>query len=348
MDYKAIIEQLDDEKIKQLLDKLGIPFEDKGDYLIMPTACHNEDLTDASWKLYYYKNNHLFMCYTECGTMSVFKFLKFFYETRNIEYNWYDDVYKVIIDCSNFKEREGFVKPYHSLKDKFGNKRKEKELPVYSENVLDCFVKSYPVEWLEDGISKAAMDKFDIRFSISQNKIVIPHYDINGRLVGIRGRALDEWEIENVGKYLPLQIEGIWYKHPLSMNLYGLYENQENIKKHKICYVFEAEKSVLQLENFGLPHCGVAVCGSNFNKFQLNLLLKHCAPTEIVICFDKEELPGQDKYFNKLYSIGKKYQNYCNFSFVYDRKNLLDMKDSPTDKGEEIFKQLLERRIQVK
>lgn len=348
MDYKAIIEQLDDEKIKQLLDKLGIPFEDKGDYLIMPTACHNEDLTDASWKLYYYKNNHLFMCYTECGTMSVFKFLKFFYETRNIEYNWYDDVYKVIIDCSNFKEREGFVKPYHSLKDKFGNKRKEKELPVYSENVLDCFVKSYPVEWLEDGISKAAMDKFDIRFSISQNKIVIPHYDINGRLVGIRGRALDEWEIENVGKYLPLQIEGIWYKHPLSMNLYGLYENQENIRKHKICYVFEAEKSVLQLENFGLPHCGVAVCGSNFNKFQLNLLLQHCAPTEIVICFDKEELPGQDKYFNKLYSIGKKYQNYCNFSFVYDRKNLLDMKDSPTDKGEEIFKQLLERRIQVK
>lgn len=348
MDYKAIIEQLDDEKIKQLLDKLGIPFEDKGDYLIMPTACHNEDLTDASWKLYYYKNNHLFMCYTECGTMSVFKFLKFFYETRNIEYNWYDDVYKVIIDCSNFKEREGFVKPYHSLKDKFGNKRKEKELPIYSENVLDCFVKSYPVEWLEDGISKAAMDKFDIRFSISQNKIVIPHYDINGRLVGIRGRALDEWEIENVGKYLPLQIEGIWYKHPLSMNLYGLYENQENIRKHKICYVFEAEKSVLQLENFGLSHCGVAVCGSNFNKFQLNLLLKHCAPTEIVICFDKEELPGQDKYFNKLYSIGKKYQNYCNFSFVYDRKNLLDMKDSPTDKGEEIFKQLLERRIQVK
>lgn len=348
MDYKAIIEQLDDEKIKQLLDKLGIPFEDKGDYLIMPTVCHNEDLTEASWKLYYYKNNHLFMCYTECGTMSVFKFLKYFYETRNIDYNWYDDVYRVIIDCSNFRERDSFIKPYHSLKEKFGNKRKEKELPVYSENVMDCFVKTYPVEWLNDGITKNAMDKFNIRFSISQNKIVIPHYDINGRLIGIRGRALNEWEIENVGKYLPLQVEGIWYKHPLSMNLYGLYENQENIRKHKICYLYEAEKSVLQSENFDMPNCGVAVCGSNFNKFQLNLLLKYCAPAEIVVCFDKEELPGQDKYFNKLYNIGKKYQNYCNFSFIYDRKNLLEMKDSPTDKGEKVFRELLERRIRVK
>lgn len=97
-----------------------------------------------------------------------------------------------------------------------------------------------------------------------------------------------------------------------------------------------------------MPNCGVAVCGSQFNKYQLNLLLKYCQPREIVICFDNEEEPNSDKYFNKLWAIGKKYQQYCNFSFIYDRKGLTKLKDSPSDHGEEIFKQLLERKVHIK
>ena len=75
------------------------------------------------------------------------------------------------------------------------------------------------------------MDKFNIRYSTTQNKIIIPHYNADGQLVGIRGRALNEWEVENVGKYMPVQIEGKWYSHPLSLNLYGLNFNKEDIKK---------------------------------------------------------------------------------------------------------------------
>ena len=71
-------------------------------------------------------------------------------------------------------------------------------------------------------------------------------------------------------------------------------------------------------------------------------------PHEIVICFDKEEKPGSDIYFNKLYDIGKKYQTYADFSFIYDMENLLDMKDSPTDKGEDIFWDLYRKRVKVK
>ena len=55
------------------------------------------------------------------------------------------------------------------------------------------------------------MDKFDIRYSISQNRIIIPHRDVHGRLVGVRCRVLNEWEVENLGKYMPVQIENIWY-----------------------------------------------------------------------------------------------------------------------------------------
>ena len=348
MNYEELLENLDEDKIKQLLDKLDIPWQDKGSHLICKTACHNIDLDEASWKLYYYKNNKFFYCYSSCQGMSIFKFLKHYYETRQIEYDWYQDIYEVVRDCSNFKGVDGFVvEKYKSLRDCYEIRRKEKQLPQYSSNVLDCFVKLYPQEWLDDGITEQAMDKFNISYSISQNKIIIPHYDIDGRLVGIRGRALNDWEIENVGKYTPIKIEQTWYKHPLSMNLYGLNKTFMDIRRNGICYLFESEKSVMQMDSFNMPNCSAAVCGSNFNKYQLNILMKFCAPSEVVICFDKEELPGEEKYFNKLWNICQKYKQYFNFSFIYDRYGFLGMKDSPTDRGEEVFKKLLEKRVRV-
>ena len=350
MDYQAIVEGITIDKVKQLLFKLGAKeVIDKGNYLITNTICHNVDAEDASLKLYYYDNYKVFVCYSNCQTMSIFKFMKHYYEERGIEYDWVSDIYNVILDCSNFHPGEGFDVPrYESLRSKYGRVKKEVELPAYNEGALGTFVKHYPPEWLRDGISAAAMDKFGICYSISQNKIIIPHRDVNGRLVGIRGRALNEWEVENIGKYMPVRLEQTWYKHPLSMNLYGLYENQENIKKSGVCYVFESEKSVLQFESFSGPNCAVAVCGSQFNKYQLNILLKTCSPNEIVLCFDSEEVGDDTKYFDKLWAICQKYKNYTNFSFIYDRQRLLGLKDSPSDKGEEVFRKLIEKRTKVR
>ena len=350
MDYEEIISNLDVDSVISMMEKLGADrHSDRGAYVVFPTICHNIDASEASMKLYFYKDTKLFVCYTECGNMSIFKFLKHYYETRQIEYDWYQDIYEVVRDCSNFKGVDGFVvEKYKSLRDRYEVKRKEKELPQYMPHVLDCFVQTYPQEWLDDGISKKTMDRFNISYSISQNKIIIPHYDILGRLVGIRGRALNDWEVENIGKYAPIQVEGIWYKHPLSMNLYGLDRTFMDIRRNGVCYLFESEKSVLQMDDFSIPNCSAAVCGSNFNKYQLNILMKFCAPSEIVICFDKEELPGEEKYFNKLWNICQKYKQYCNFSFIYDREGLLNLKDSPTDKGEEVFLQLLKKRVRVK
>jgi hypothetical protein len=46
---------------------------------------------------------------------------------------------------------------------------------------MDCFVEYNHPLWLRENISPEAMRQFDIKFSISQNKIIIPHYDINGK-----------------------------------------------------------------------------------------------------------------------------------------------------------------------
>ena len=348
IDYKKIIEDLDVEKIKLLLEKLEIPYQENESYLLMPTACHNEDIDSASWKLYYYKNNHFFYCYTSCLGMSIFKFLKNYYEARSIDYDWYQDIYQVILNCSNYHQSFDFApKKYESIRNLY-TLQEIQELPTYPNGLINCFIKAYPVEWLKDGITKESMDKFNIRYSPTQNKIIIPHYNVDGELVGIRGRALNEWEIENVGKYMPVQIEGKWYSHPLSLNLYGLNWTKENIKRSGICFLGEGEKFCLQMEGWDTPNCSAAVCGSNFNKHALKLLLKTARPQEIVICFDKEEKEGSEEYFDKLWSIGKKYQNYCDFSFIYDRENLLDMKDSPTDKGSETFWKLYRKRVKIK
>ena len=347
IDYQEIIEQLDDNKVKSMLDRFEIPYEDRGNYLIMPTVCHHSSVDEASWKLYYYKNTHIFQCYTEEGAMSIFTFLKNYYETRSIVYDWYADIYEVVRGCSHFGSEKVTVNAYRSVRDRYMPQKDRRELPAYPEGILNIFTKYYPVEWLKDGISKAAMDKYNIRFSPTQNKIIIPHYDAAGRLIGIRGRALNQWEIENVGKYMPVQIEGKWYSHPLSLNLYGLNFNKENIKNNGIAYLVEAEKSVLQIESFNIPNCAVAVCGSQLNKYALDILVRACHPREIVICFDQEEELGKQDYFDKLYNLCCKYKVYSNFSFIYDKEKLLRLKDSPSDRGEEVFLKLLEKRTKV-
>ena len=347
IDYQSIIEELDDNKVQRLLDKLNIPYQDKGDFLLLPTCCHHHLDEDMSWKLYYYKNTHIFHCFTNDGSQSIFTFLKNFYTAQDYDYDWYTDIYELVLGCPYFGEQEYNPNAYKSIRDNYALRKERKELPSYPKEVMESFVQYYPIEWLNDGISKEAMDKFGIRFSPSQNKIIIPHYDVGGRLIGIRGRALNEEDIENWGKYMPVQIEGKWYSHPLSLNLYGLNKTKENIKATGIAYLFEAEKSVLQMESFSIPNCATAVCGNKLNKYALDILVRTCHPKEIVICFDKEELPHESKYFNHLYELCKKYSVYSDFSFIYDKSNLLNLKDSPTDKGEEVFLKLLKGRVKM-
>ena len=72
-----IIESITLEDVKNFLESLGVTqieiHEDKG-YLICPTICHNPIHEAESMKLYWYQNNKIFRCYTECSeAMSIFK-----------------------------------------------------------------------------------------------------------------------------------------------------------------------------------------------------------------------------------------------------------------------------------
>lgn len=242
-------------------------------------------------KLYYYDKSHLFHCYTECGeSFNIYGLIERRYSVLKKDFNIYH-IYLSLKNKFGFDDTDFFNESrYIRDKDKYKARRHDKvELQEFNEGALDSFIKYYTTEWLNDGISKESMDKFNILYSISQNRIIIPHYDVNGKLIGIRGRALNQEDIETFGKYMPIKLEKIWYTHPLSLNLYGLNKTKEAISNKKQAIVFEAEKSVLLMDGFyDKNNNSVAVCGSNFTNVQLKLLLKNCDINEIVIAFDKE------------------------------------------------------------
>ena len=243
INLQELRESLSEENIIKILTSLGAEnYEDRGSYIIFPTICHNPRDQEASMKLYYYKENYMFHCYTECSeSFDIFDLIKRVKQINNEEYDFYNIVYS-IADLSAFDIfSENNKEKYITNIDKF-KKQEEIVLKEYDKTVLEVFRFYRPIEWAREGISENIMKKFNISYYNYQNKIVIPHYDIEGRLIGIRGRTLEKDEEKLYGKYMPLKVENILYKHPLSFNLYGIYENKEDIKKYKTAIIFERRK----------------------------------------------------------------------------------------------------------
>lgn len=349
----SVIDSMKKDQVITLLKSLGATsIVDQGTHLILPTICHNPRESEKSPKLYYYFDSKLFSCYTECGhAFNIYELVRKVHEINDHAISFYE-AYNYVL---NYVGSNIYIEPpeIEFVNNRYVRKLSVEDLPAYNNNALSIFPIIPPTEWLNEGISAQAMKKFDIRLSAPKLKIIIPHYDLKGRLVGIRGRALDEYEIEHYGKYMPVKIENIFYTHHLSRNLYGAYVNQSAIRRTKKAVLFEGEKSCLKMTDFyGNDSIAVAVCGSNLHKIQVDILVKELGVSEIVIAFDKEydslHTAEAETYKYKLINLAKKFRNYANFSFIYDMENLLDPKDSPVDKGKEIYERLYNLRVKIR
>ena len=174
--------------------------------------------------------------------------------------------------------------------------------------------------------------------------------DINGKLIGIRGRTLIEDDAERYGKYRPLYINHILYNHPLSINLYHLNKTKDNIKKSGTAIIFESEKSTLLYESiYGAnKDISVACCGSSISNYQIELL-ESLGVKEVVIAFDRQFQEIGDKEFKHLTAnlakLHNRYKNEVQLSFIFDKKMITEYKASPIDCGPQIFLQLFKERI---
>lgn len=351
IDLKKVEQELTPERIIELVTGLGADrYEEKNDYIIFPTICHNEEASEAKMKLYYYKRNHKFHCYTDCGeNFNIYQLFEKRYELLGIEYDFYKDIVLKIVDGISFHQfQDGFGSKYKSLEDRYTRQETIVEIKPIKKSLLNIYSFYATVEWLNDGISEEAMKVFHILYDVIHNKIIIPHYDENDELIGIRGRALNDEDLV-YGKYMPVSIEGKMYAHPLGYNLYGLNMNKENIRKKKTAIIFEAEKSVLQYETmYGRENnIAVAVCGSSISYYQMQLLYD-LGVERVIVAFDSpsvinwEEL---DKHYNKLKKLCERFVYKCRMGFVIDYKNILGAKDSPTDLGKTAFEEIMKRPI---
>jgi len=347
INFQEIKKELTVEQVIELVLSLGAEtYENKGKYIIFPTICHNPRDHDKSMKLYYYPETSLFRCYTECDeSFDIFDLWQRVEKINGNNKNLFQIVEEISqkfnLDIDNFEKTLSYKKP---LLKKFSIISYEYE-PIRN-SILNFFEDRRIKMWEKEGINYESIRKYNIRFYQYRNQIIIPHFSIDNSLIGIRVRNIEKEDIE-YGKYVPLSLGGKLYSHPLSFNLYGLNISKDNIKREGIVYVFEGEKSCLQFQsNYPNINCSVSVCGSSFNKFQLMLLKKNCNVKEVVICFDRqfETKEEEEKYYNKLYDLCKKYNHYCTMSFIFDEKKLLKYKNSPIDQGKEIFEKLVSER----
>lgn len=362
------------DQVEDFIAELGGEPHRQGEVLLCRTICHG----GSSHKLYYYDNTKLFRCYTDCGG-EAFDLYQLTQKVKSREEpkvrytkegeQYYDDwnlpecielVAKYFGFSANEISDDFHVDSTANWKilqnyDRISNislSTQTVELKTYDDAILQNLPRPQITPWLKEGIIQEVMDRRNICFDPKNYGIVIPHYDINGRLIGIRERCLITEEAAIKGKYRPAYLNKQLYNHPLSFNLYNLNNSKDNIKRMKKAFVFEGEKSpMLYASYFGEENdISVACCGSSFIQYQAKLLIEAGAE-EIIICYDKQFQKVGDDEFKKLVqnlkNIHKKYGHFVTISFLFDKENLLGYKSSPIDHGPQVFMELFKRRVNL-
>lgn len=360
-DKDKLKESLDVEQIYDLLDVWGGEPEYIDGGLLSQTICHNQP-GEGSRKLYYYENTRLFHCYTGCiePTFDIFELaIRVAHNQRDLEWELYDAM-DYVASYFGIEGEEDGREEKQELADweifarhsKLSPEKKQEfvELPAYNPVILTRFLYPRIQDWEREGILPQVSRRNLIGYYPGKEQITIPHFDINGRLIGIRGRALSIDEAERYGKYRPLIVGKQMYNHPLSMNLYNLNNSKENIRQAKIAIVFEGEKSCLQYQSYyGRENdISVACCGSSVSRFHIELL-RRLGVREIVLAFDRQFQEIGDDEFKRLKSkiihLYERYNNIVKITAIFDKNMILPYKASPTDCGMQVFEKLLLERI---
>ena len=363
-DKQEIKESLSIENIYDLLQDWGGEPEYCPTGIIARTICHNPLNDIASRKLYYYENTGLFRCYTGCEN-SVFDIFELVIKVMDLQHHIvYDlnDAVRWIAGKFGMSGKEEEMPDNEELEDWkiFANYSRIQDirpgaleiiLKEYDDNILTKFDYSLKIKpWLNEGITQQVLDHAEIGYYLGGDQITIPHFDKDGRFIGLRGRRMSKEECELYGKYTPLIVNKHQYNHPLGMNLYNFNNSRCVIPKVKKAVIFEGEKSCLLYQSyFGFDNdISVACCGSSVSSHQMDLLLSAGAQ-EVIIAFDRQfQEIGDDEFKRlkkKLLTIYEKYKNYVLISFIFDKNMITEYKDSPIDKGPDIFKKLFKERI---
>lgn len=250
----------------------------------------------------------------------------------------YKEIINTIKTITN-KKINGHHKKEVGIFDDFFNdiylpQQEDEDEIIYDPSILDQYSKyKWNVKFLRDGILPCSQYKFHVGYDENSNRISVPWFNESGELIGIIGR-IDSDEPTNY-KYLPIVA---FEKHK---NLYGLHQNKEYIKESKKAYIFEAEKSVLQCDTFGV-HNTVGLGGNSISKIQVEMLLRlgvECFIISLDEGLDIEIIKKNIKTIKDCCFM----RDDVKIGVILDKENKYMKKGSkvsPSDQGKEIFLKL--------
>lgn len=199
---------------------------------------------------------------------------------------------------------------------------------VLPEEILDYYHLIPYQGWIDEGIDWETQYEFEVGFDLESARVIFPIRNSNGELIGVKGRTV----IDDERKYL--------YLHECNKNieLFNYHRALPYIKEKRQVIVFEGAKSVMKAWAFGYKNC-VAIEGNTMSDIQLQLLYNLGMDVEIVFALDEDitQEEVQEGFVDRV--LVRK------VSMVIDTFGLLDEKDSPVDKGKEVWDHLLKNRI---
>ena len=347
---EVLYEKLTIQDYHNIMRKLGATYNGSR----FNTICHNVD--GGKYNLAFNEDDKYFTCFSECGCSysllslvkkrrellgepcSTYRSMKWICEQVGIAFNFKEEVKEVNNNIYNWQNLLRYTKEHKCSENK-----------IYSNSILSELEDCVYLPWIDEGITEETQEKYQIKWYNRNQQVVIPVRNINGDLVGCHCRNTNPNLVADGMKYIPLHMLcGDEYKFQMGLELFGLNYNKVNIEKAKQVILLESPKSVMQFDSFSMPNICVGMFGMGFSLQKLKLLL-NLGVDKFVIALDKQyeeirntEYKAWENKVNKIIDIIRPYAN--EISVIWDKDKLLDYKDSPTDKGQNVFMQLWNER----
>lgn len=231
-------------------------------------------------------------------------------------------------------ESISFLKQLKKNKNNKDNEVNIRKTLDFTDDYINKYSDELPKEWLDEGITAEAMCQYNIRIDHNANRIVYPVLDADNNFIGIKGRTrIKSYKELGLSKYMNYQSIGtLTY-------FQGWQQAMRNNPKSLI--IFEGVKSCMKAYGWGITNT-VAAETSNLSDGQVQLLIKH-GFHEIIIAWDSDQSFKSIVTNPKIQMLKK----FTIVSVIKDTKNLLGEKEAPVDRGEKIFRELLDRRIHL-
>lgn len=225
-----------------------------------------------------------------------------------------------------------------SIAKKYG--RRGRDQPKCTAKILpDNYMERYEFRtdklkpWYDEGIPYEVMRDYGVRYDAFDDRIVYPVRNLDGKIFCVSGRTCDpDYKSKGIRKYTYTTSIGALPA------LYGFWENRDAILKKKEAIVFEGCKSVLKAVSYGFDN-GIALLTSHLSPFQMEAMIRVASfyGVHFVFALDSDVDITKDKNVMRL-------KSYAHVEWVKNRDHLLEEKDSPVDRGKEVFEKLYEMR----